>query len=130
MWLRAAYFVTGVVLLFWLSYEDRTLQTPLMVAVWVVVLIGLGLWVRVRSAPCQKIWSRYPLVGSLLGALIPPLAVLMTIFKSGLHAHGFLEFTTPELASVLQLTPSLALGGLALGMGVSLWCWRVYGERN
>jgi hypothetical protein len=121
LWIRAAYFISGVVLLFWLSVEDTTLQTPLMMATWVAGLFTLHLWVRFRTSPCQNIWRRYPLAGSLIGAFIPITAVLMTIFKSGLHAHGFFEFTIPQLANVLRLTVPLTITGLLLGMGISLW---------
>ena len=129
MWLRAAYFITGVVLLFWLPVEDRTLGPPLFFAAWAAVLIGMRLWTRFRDSPCENIWRRYPLTGGLLTGLVPGLAVLATIFKSGLHAHGFLEFTVPELAAVLRLTPAFALGGLALGLTVSLWCRLRYEKR-
>ena len=130
LWLRAAYFITGVALLFWLSVEDRTLGTPLFFAAWVAVLTGLRLWVRFRHSPCDNFWRRYPLTGSLLAGLVPSLAVLTTIFKSGLHAHGFLEFSVPELAAVLRLTPAFALGGLAMGLTVSFWCRQSYKKRK
>ncbi len=121
LWLRAAYFILGTGLLFWLPIEDTGLTSPLLFAGGAGVLVGVHAWLRFAATPCLAIWTRYPASGMILGGAIPLLAGFLMVFKNGLHAHGFPDFSPDDLGRLLRWTPWGAAAGLAGGLAASLW---------
>ncbi len=107
--LRAAGALWIIVTLIWLPFEDT--------AIWmVVVLAAMGcLWLWFRFFATERIW-RATVTGTLLGAAIPLFAITMMAVKGGLHGHGFADFTTRQVLSVLSLLPITLFAGAAFGV--------------
>lgn len=104
----------GWVLLFllWLPFEDTQIIFP------AVLAVDLGIWLALRAWPS---WIRLGdaaaaalTAAAWLGSL-PLLAVLLMMFKSGLHGHGFGDFTASQVQLALLATPVCALLGGVLG---------------
>lgn len=105
-------------MLIWLPMEDVD-------AVWALLLGGTGcLWmatnVKMRAKRLGLTW-----LGALSGLATPLAAGLLMLFKTGLHAHGFSDFSGPQLWGVLRLTPYLGMAGLAAG---AIWDLAAGGE--
>lgn len=124
LWLRAAYFTLGVGLLFWLPIEDTTPETPFVFSAGFVTLAAIHRWIRSVEPPYKRIWTRYPASGMILGITIPLLTVCLMIFKNGMHAHGFPDFSPSDLAGVIGSTPWSAFAGGLCGLAASYWRWR------
>ena len=75
-------------------------------------------WLALRSVTPNLLRSLA--VGALLGAAAPLLAIALMALKSGLHAHGFADFTTRQLWEVLSLIPLAAIVGAIMAWGVSV----------
>ncbi|MGW8144638.1 MAG: hypothetical protein ACWGN2_09605 [Anaerolineales bacterium] len=118
--LRISAFLLGIVVLIWLSVEDKN-------TLWVVIVSGVicvwaGIWVLVRPVEgVKRIISRHSLIGIAAGLAIAPLAILLMALKSGIHGHGTPEFSIPQMQAVLSRTPYFALSGLLIGLGTGLW---------
>jgi hypothetical protein len=52
--------------------------------------------------------------------LIPPIALLLMAFKSGLRGHPAPDFTPAQVIAVLRSIPIWGLSGLLLGLGAAL----------
>lgn len=105
-------------LLVWLPYEDTQ--------VWLSLALGSAgvLWLAFRLnafAPGEPF--RRMLRGGSVGAAIPISTLALMAFKSGLHGHGFPDFTPSQIWSVAQLVPYLGLLGAAIG-------WARYLRKN
>jgi hypothetical protein len=111
--------VTGalwiILALIWLPFED--------IAIWTAVALAaagcLWLWGRFLSKPDSNRW-RNLISGALLGAGAPLFAIFLMAMKSGLHGHGFADFTARQVLGVLNLIPITLLVGLALSALVFL----------
>ncbi len=121
-WVRVAGLALIAVSLFWLPLEDTTSRYPLLIS-GTAALLGFFAVPAFRpgSDPCLIPPSRATLIGALAGLAVAPGAVFLMVFKSGLHGHGFPDFTAAQLATVLQLTPILGLAGGAGGAGIGFW---------
>lgn len=110
-WLGAAWLL---LFLLWLPFEDTTIRFPVGLA------LGLGAWLALRP---RRLWST--LGGVLPAALftaawlgsLPALALALMLFKGGLHAHGFPDFTLGQAGQLLRAVPVCALLGGVLGAG-------------
>jgi hypothetical protein len=91
--------------LVWLPIEDVGVAAALFLGgagcLWLAVFLGKRL--------------RYVWIGGLAGFATPVAAATLMFFKTGLHAHGFSDFSGAQLWEALRLTPYLAAAGLALG---------------
>jgi hypothetical protein len=124
LWLRGVIFIFAVILIFWLPVEDATAETPFLFSIIAGSLLTLLASTKIHIPPCQLIWIRYPIAGVVTGFIIPFVAVLLMLFKSGLHGHGFPDFTTLQYISILQRTPGLMAVGVFVGFARSFWQWR------
>ena len=108
--LRATGALWITVTLIWLPFEDT--------AIWMVVVLAAlgGLWLWFRFFAPKKDWVTI-VTGALLGAAIPLFAITMMAVKSGLHGHGFADFTARQVLSVLSLIPITLFVGGAFGAG-------------
>lgn len=99
--------------LLWLPFEDTQLWMSMTLAA-----VGC-FWLCARILRSWKtplvLWKTLGL-GALLGAVTPLLAVTLMAFKSGLHAHGFADFTARQVWQTLAAIPYAIL----IGMVVSL----------
>ncbi len=113
LWLRWVGISTGVVSLFWIQVED--LDT-----IFVVSLSGL--WCTWYAAWFLLNPTRKPRMGTFAGAgllsglAVAPFAILLTLFKGGIHTHGFLDLTNDQIGRVLRSTPLWGLLGLLISL--------------
>lgn len=118
--LRLTALLLGVVILLWISFEDRSESVVLLlsaaICAWWAVRLLVG-----RPSGRNIVLIRHIIVWTLAGLAIAPLAILLMAFKSGIHGHGTPDFTVRQIQSVLLGTPFLAVGGLLLGVGSALW---------
>ena len=117
LWLKWLGIGLGVVTLLWLRVEDVTLN----------YVIGLGaVWCAWAGMRFVLRWDRelqlghYLFGGFVAGVATPSFAILLMIVKGGVHAHGFLDFSNFQLASVLRSTPWLGISGLMMGLIMAL----------
>lgn len=103
----------GLLFLIWLPIEDVDTRYVVPLAA------GLCVWfaIRLLAGSERKLGlARFLFIGTLSGLLISPFAVLLIVFKSGLHAHGFPEFTLEQIVDILRSTPLWVLVGGAGGL--------------
>ncbi len=108
--MKTAAIIWMVLFLFWLPIEDTT--------IWASAALALGLTIGLafrfalnRSAPS---WPNTFATGALLGGSLPLLTIFLMAFKSGLHAHGFADFTLRQFLVVLYSIPFTILIGLLI----------------
>jgi hypothetical protein len=111
LWLRWVGIGLGVVSLFWLQVEDLDSK-------YVVVLSALwSAWFAVwflLNPTCKPGLGAFARAGLVSGLAVAPFAVLLVIFKGGIHAHGFLDLTNDQIGRVLHSTPLWGLLGLVV----------------
>ena len=112
-WLQAAGALWMLAFLVWLPFEDTKTSLALVLAA------GACLWLGLRRLmhPHPTKWLRGLVAGALLGAATPLLAIVLMALKSGLHAHGFADFTLRQLWEVTSLVPIGAVAGSLAGIG-------------
>lgn len=125
-WLELAY---AVLVLFWLPVEDVHSNWILLIAALGCGLGTLHLIFRGRRMR-PLLFRHYLFVGVLSGGSVPIVAVLMMVFKSGLHSHVVPDFTFPQLLEVLARLPAWISGGALIGLGAGLYCRSVSGKMN
>ena len=115
--MRLAGLLWGVLFVAWLPIEDQTPIPALLLAA------GLVLWLLARhwSTPGRDRPALY-FLGSTAGAglALSPLAALLVLFKSGLHAHGTTDLPPEQLAALLRQAPLWGAAGFLLGAGFRL----------
>lgn len=99
-----------IALILWLPIEDTQVWLSAAIAFMICVWIGLRLFAyRFRFVH----WLPLVGLGALLGAAIPLLAISLMAFKSGLHGHGFADFTARQVWAMWGAIPvSLSAGSL------------------
>ena len=102
-------------LLAWLPLEDVHVGAALTLA----ALFGLWLYGRLiserrPSALAHLGWA------ALAGAVVPVMALVLMVFKSGLHAHGFSDFSVAQMVAVLALIPQALGVGLLVGLSAQI----------
>src|SRR3972149_245003 len=107
--MRTAAFVWMLAFLLWLPFEDTQ--------IWVTAVLafaGVG-WLVFRRHPWDVTsgWGS-ALEGGLLGAAAPLFTIFLMAFKSGLHGHGFPDFTASQVWLVLAALPFSLILGLLL----------------
>ncbi len=120
LWLRWTALGTGMALLAWLPLEDVNPAWPLLLSGLACFLAAAAL---LRRAPAGRraAFGLQLLAGLLGGAAAPLGAVLLMVFKTGVHTHAVPDFTPAQISEVLTRTPIFALGGLLMGLGAALW---------
>jgi hypothetical protein len=118
---RVAYIILGALTLLWLPLEETGVRNPQALALAAGVLVGVSLWVRRLQAASGSHWLRSVGIGGLAGLVTAPLAVFLMIFKSGLHSHGFPEYSTSQILDVLGRTPLWTAAGSVAGLLAGLW---------
>jgi hypothetical protein len=111
--IRTAGVLWMLAFLIWLPFEDT--------ATWMALALGATgcawLWLRWLFSRTQHVGRRRGLAaGALIGAAIPLMVIALMAVKSGLHAHGFGDFTGRQLWSVLSLIPIAAIIGAIVGV--------------
>ena len=116
-WLRLIALGLAVAVLFWLPIEDIDLRLVL------VFSSAICTWWAARflvNYPPEKhnFIIRHIIISTLAGAAVAPLAVLLMVFKSGLHGHGTPDFSFEQIRQVFWQSPLWILAGLLLGAGI------------
>lgn len=99
-----------IALLAWLPIEDTTVLPALGFATAGVAWLA---WRNLRGWPSSAL--RATSLGTAAGLASPMGALVLMAFKSGLHGHGFAEYTAAQVLSVIQTTPFWLFGGGILG---------------
>ena len=133
LWYRLSALGLGVLLLFWLPVEDLDVLWVILLAAALSALGAIRFFVashaaaierpetgRVRPGNDRPFWV-YPLAGALTGMGSPLAAVLLMVFKSGLHGHPSPDFTPAQLMGVLSGIPFWIIGGALLGAGAGIY---------
>lgn len=115
----------GIALFLWLPFEDVRLfwvslfgaALCLLAAVHVLVRLPAG---SLRGPAWRPVWI-LTLAGAAAGLGTPLAALLLMAFKSGLHGHGFPDFTPRQVETTLLSAPLCVAGGLLVGLGAGLW---------
>lgn len=122
---RVAWGVAGLLLFFWIAYEDRGLVALSFVAAAIAFAGGLTVftrWIGTEELSRRSWLIRTVGAGLVAGAAIGPITALLMLVKLGLHAHPDPDFGPEQF--VLALTRTVywtglgALIGLALGLTV------------
>lgn len=108
--MKAASIILMFLFLIWLPIEDTHIWASASLAFGAVTLLAVRLFPRTRSSS----WLVALALGSLLGAALPLLTIFLMAFKSGLHAHGFADFTVRQLSAVLYSIPFTVIVGLSI----------------
>lgn len=116
--MRAAGALWMLAFLVWLPFEDTE--------TWMALALGAGgclwlgtRWLALRSEIVGLV--RNLTAGALLGTATPLLAIALMALKSGLHAHGFADFTGRQLWEVISLMPFGIVVGSAAGLAAGLF---------
>ena len=107
-WLRGLGLLWGVLLLFWLPIEDVDTRYIMPLAAGLGVLLAIKILTGYKHEPS---FTRFVIIGTLSGLVIPLIAVFLIVFKGGLHAHGFSEFTPGQILDILIGIPLWGLIG-------------------
>lgn len=108
--LRAAGLGLLAAFLAWLPAEDVRAGWPLALAA------GACAWAA-WSVQARRGWQggRLAALGAAAGLAVAPAAVGLMVFKSGLHAHGFPDFTPRQLLAMLSGAPIWCAAGALAG---------------
>jgi len=118
--LRISAISLGILWLFWLPVEDSSLFTVYLFALGISLLIAIWLQ-RSRLWGSWKPTWRMVSLGSLAGLLVTPLALILMVFKSGLHGHLTPDYTSDQILTVLKNSSIWLIGGGMVGLGLQLW---------
>ena len=103
--------------LLWLPFEDTQLWMSAALAADACVWIGMR-----SAAKFPRTGWRAAALGALLGAAVPLLTFALMAFKSGLHSHGFADFTARQVWWLVTAFPfSILVGGLAGALIKTIW---------
>ena len=109
VWQRRLGIIWVVALIIWLPIEDTQVWLSLVLALAACIWLGMRL---LTTRAKFRIWQANA-YGAVLGAGVPLIAISLMAFKSGLHGHGFPDFTARQVWSMWSAVPyGLALGGL------------------
>jgi len=113
--------ILGFALFLWFPVEDQnaSLVTIFAIAICSLAIMRILLQLKIKNIP--KRWFIFPLSGVLAGPGITLISLLLMAFKSGLHGHGFPDFTPGQVILTLRLTPVWTTAGLLIGLGIGIW---------
>jgi hypothetical protein len=120
LWMRFLTISFAILLLLWLSVEDSTENIAVLFAALICTWITTAILLRIKSKTTISNYF-YIMAGFLAGAGITPVALLLMIFKTGLHSHSIPDYTNGQILSVIQKTPIWLISGIFIGMGIGMW---------
>lgn len=120
---RSAWVVTGLAWFVWLAYEDRSLGTVIGLSAVICLAFALTAVERWRGGKKaeRRRWLLESMgIGLVTGALVAPVAVVLILIKISLHSHGTPDFTTGDIAEVMNRLPVWSLAGTLCGEALGL----------
>ena len=112
--------ILGFALFLWLPFEDHNASLVTIFAIAINILVILRILLVLDDKGIHKRWFIYPLCSVLAGPGITLISLLLMAFKSGLHGHGFPDFTPGQVILTLRLTPIWTMAGLLIGLGAGI----------
>ncbi len=116
--LRLGGILLGVVALLWLSFEGRDERQAILLAALLSTLGAIATGLRFGGR-LRGYWL--VILGAVFGFLVPLLAVLLMVIKTGLHGHGVPDFTLAQITTVLRLIPVWSGVGILVGGAAALF---------
>ena len=117
-WRRIAQLILGIVIIFWLPFEDTNIQAVLIMAITTAVLLSLQFSDSIHS---EGIFAS-AVIGFAGGLAVSPITAALMLVKIGLHGHGNVpDFSFTDFASVFDRTLIFGAGGLFIGAGIMLF---------
>ncbi len=107
----------GGAILIWLPLEDINSIFPVLfslIGATIFSVYNFGKWV------CENARMKNLIYGALIGASIPLLSILLMVFKSGLHNHGFSEYPISDIVFLINSFPLALLAGALIGITTPL----------
>lgn len=137
IWYRILFLVVGIIWIIWLSIEDSSERGVLLFSVTLCALLALRFVMSIsaqntnrdRKYPTPDVQQStkkfllYPIIGAVTGLAVTPIAIFMMALKTGLHGHITPDFSSAQVTIVLIRTPIWIIGGLLIGVGMSLISW-------
>lgn len=120
LWMRLLTISFAISLFFWLSVEDSTDNIVVLFSALICTWITTAILLRIKSKTTISYYY-YILAGFLAGAAITPVALLLMIFKTGLHSHSVPDYTIGHIISVIRKTPIWLISGIFIGTGIGMW---------
>ena len=118
--LRLVGLALGIGFFLWLPFEDIDILWPLFFSALIILWLAARLWLALPEASARRGFM-LPLIGTLAGLLVTPLALFLMAVKTGVHGHTGPDFSGSQILVTLERTPYWALAGLLLGGGLALW---------
>ncbi|HLC05203.1 MAG TPA: hypothetical protein VJK02_19385 [Anaerolineales bacterium] len=120
---RYAWMIAAPTAFFWIAYEDRSPSTVMGLSAIVCAAFAVTAIARWRGGILaeRRRWLLETMgVGLATGALVAPVAVVLILVKISLHSHGTPDFTTSDIAQVMNRLPVWALAGVLCGEALGL----------
>jgi len=118
-WIRNIGILIGAFILLWLPAEDISPLNTILISA--VVGLWLSVWIRLQMGQKSNEITIDMTIGTLVGVAVPVIAVLLMVFKSGIHGHVSPDFSNQQLFEVLTRAYIWGTGGLLIGLGIGLW---------
>ena len=120
VWLRLIGLILGMGVLVWLPVEESSELGVLLISG--LICSWFAVWIISRIAQGGRyVFLRHVLVWTGAGLVLPPLAIMLMAFKTGIHGHGTPEFTVMQMQEVLSRIPYFVLAGFLVGIGSAMW---------
>ncbi|MFP3853860.1 MAG: hypothetical protein ACLFWD_06155 [Anaerolineales bacterium] len=121
--LRWLWGLTGLAWFLWIGFEDRSLVTVILMAALIAVSgvfsFSLGSWLKKDEGGVDR-WASIVL-GVVVGATVPLLAILLIFVKVSLHNHVEPDFSLGQVQALLRRIPVWGLAGGLFGMAAGLF---------
>lgn len=118
-WLRLSGLVLGVIILLWLTIEDRNELVVLLLSALICIWVGTWLLVRIDFTGKYIFW-KHVIIGGGMGLLLEGVALILMALKTGIHGHGIPDFSVDQMRAVVSLSPYFLLGGILVGSSAGL----------
>jgi hypothetical protein len=117
--LRWTAFGLATLMLVWIPIEDTSILVAQLFSLAISLLLAVT-WLNRRNP--VRLWHGWemPIAGAAGGLLTGPLALALMAFKTGVHGHGFPDFSPAQVQTVLTLALLWPPAGLLIGTGAEL----------
>lgn len=120
--------ILGIVLLFWLSIEDTSETWAILFSIAISACLAI-VFLGANRLSVRSLLYNCILIGTLAGILVTPIALLLMVFKTGLHGHEAPDYTAQQFISVVRRMPVWIVGGFFIGLGSGIWITRQQSEQ-